>query len=234
MEPGRLIAAGRDSEIFEFGPDLVLRRALGDRSLNDEARVMEFARSAGYPVPSVHEVRAGGTELVMDRVVGPTQLVALLRRPWTIGRQAAMLARLHERLHAITAPEWLPPVPDGGNRLLHLDLHPLNVILTGSGPVVIDWTNARAGEDITDVTLTYVLLRCAQPAEEGLPARIVDAFRKRFAASFLSHFDSGDVAQRLPAVVEAKCEDQNMTEAERAAMRDLADESRGWQGRTPR
>ena len=29
MEPGRRIASGRDGDIFEFGPDLVLRRARG-------------------------------------------------------------------------------------------------------------------------------------------------------------------------------------------------------------
>lgn len=29
--------------------------------------------------------------------------------------------------------------------VLHLDFHPANVMLTSGGPVVIDWTNARAG-----------------------------------------------------------------------------------------
>jgi Ser/Thr protein kinase RdoA (MazF antagonist) len=45
----------------------------------------------------------------------------------------ALLAGLHDRLHALAWPGAAP-----GEALLHLDLHPLNVILRGSGPVVID------------------------------------------------------------------------------------------------
>ena len=55
-----------------------------------------------------------------------------------------MLADLHDRLHEIAGPDWLPGMPDGGDRLLHLDLHPLNVIMSPNGPVVIDWPNAAA------------------------------------------------------------------------------------------
>ena len=43
-----------------------------------------------------------------------------------------MLADLHDRLHVIPAPDWLPGVDDG-DRLVHLDLHPMNVMLTPVG-----------------------------------------------------------------------------------------------------
>ncbi len=46
-----------------------------------------------------------------------------------------------------------------GDRLLHLDLHPGNVILGPSGPVVIDWTNAPVGDPAVDAALTWVILR---------------------------------------------------------------------------
>ena len=55
-----------------------------------------------------------------------------------------MLADLHDRLHVIPAPDWLPVDLDGGDRLVHLDLHPMNVMITQSGPIVIDWTECRA------------------------------------------------------------------------------------------
>ena len=75
--------------------------------------------------------------LVLELVDGPTMLADLGRRPWRLARHARTLAELHARLHK---------VPYEGERLLHLDLHPDNVLLSARGPVVIDWTNARAGD----------------------------------------------------------------------------------------
>ena len=50
-------------------------------------------------------------------------------------RQAATLAELHLRLHEIEAPDFLPPAPvGGGDKVLHLDLHPLNVMVGPKGP----------------------------------------------------------------------------------------------------
>ena len=69
---------------------------------------------------------------------------------WPAGRGgprgiARVLAALHDRLHQITAPEGLRRPFGTGERIVHLDLHPLNVMLTAGGPVVIDWTNAADG-----------------------------------------------------------------------------------------
>ena len=80
-------------------------------------------------------------------------------------RGARMLADLHDRLHAIPAPEWLPQMPGDGTSLVHLDLHPLNVIMhPDRGPVVIDWANASRGDALFDVGVTYVLLTCPRDA----------------------------------------------------------------------
>ena len=40
IEPGPLLASGRDGDIFEFGPGLVLRRARSGRVIEGEARVI--------------------------------------------------------------------------------------------------------------------------------------------------------------------------------------------------
>ena len=116
---------------------------------------MEHARRHGYPVPRVLEVTADA--LVLERIAGRTMAQELRRRPWTVRRHAALLARLHQRLHEIPAPSGLAAVSEG-DRLLHLDLHPENVILSASGPVVIDWTNARRGDPPLDVALTWVIV----------------------------------------------------------------------------
>ena len=104
---------------------------------------MAFVRSQGYPAPEVFEVSEDGTDLVMARIDGPTMVQAGAARPWNLRRFGRQLAELHQELHHLPAPAWVPDAPCGsGDRLLHLDLHPLNVLMTHDGPVVIDWPNA--------------------------------------------------------------------------------------------
>ena len=104
-QAGERLASGRDSDIFECGDGLVLRRSRAGTSMAVEARTMEYARGHGFPVPAVHEVSEDGTELVMERIDGTTMLAVLGRQPWTIPGQGAVLAELHERLHEIPAPD---------------------------------------------------------------------------------------------------------------------------------
>ena len=223
IEPGPLLASGRDSDIFECGSGRILRRARHARSLEPEARVMEYVRAHGFPVPAVQCVQAGGTELVMDRVDGPTMIDDAAAHPWRLWRHARTLADLHSRLHEIPAPEWLEPLADGGDRVVHLDLHPLNVILSPRGPVVIDWTNAHRGDGLTDVALTWVLVATARAPGGHFRQLQVRVFRALFIRSFRRGFDRRAVSARLPAVARAKTGDSNMSPAEQAAMLRLAD-----------
>src|SRR5439155_10131944 len=132
-ELGPLLASGRDADIFAYGRDLVVRRSRRGRSMEREARIMRYVARHGYPAPRVEDVRANGSELVMERIDGPTMLEVLSKRPWTLRRNAGRLAMLDHRLHEISAPDWLERVFGGGDRVIHLDLHPLNVILSSSG-----------------------------------------------------------------------------------------------------
>lgn len=50
--------------------------------------------------------------------------------------------------------------------IIHLDLHPQNVLLGPTGPVLIDWPNAQEGRPSLDVTLSAVIL--AQVSVSGL------------------------------------------------------------------
>lgn len=67
---------------------------------------MEYARQHGFPVPAVHDLSDDGTDLVMERVYGPTMLAFIEKRPWALRHQGAVLADLHEQLHEIPAPAW--------------------------------------------------------------------------------------------------------------------------------
>jgi len=221
-ELGPLLAAGREDDIFAYGPDLVLCRSRRGRPMEREAKLMQYVAAHGYPAPRVHDVRAGGSELVMERIEGPTMLDVLSRRPWTFRRNAARLASLHRRLHGIRPPGWLDGFLGGGECLVHLDLHPLNVILAPSGPVLIDGTNAKAGAGAADVALTWLLMTAAERPAAPAHALAAGVVRALFVRAFLGHFDLAPVRALLPEVAAWKCEDRNMRPAETAAMRRLA------------
>jgi aminoglycoside phosphotransferase (APT) family kinase protein len=195
----RLIAAGRASEVFDLGDGRVLRRFKDGGDPAREAAVMRHARAHGVPIPRVLEVQEDC--LVLEHVDGPTMLADLRRRPWRAFRHARSLARLHARLHE---------VPFEGNRLVHLDLHPENVLLSQRGPVVIDWTNARGGDPALDVALTWVI--CSTAAG---PAG------RAFAQLFLRHVDRAAARRSLGEAIAFRLADPNVTDAERERVRRL-------------
>jgi aminoglycoside phosphotransferase (APT) family kinase protein len=219
---GPLIATGRDGDIYEFGQGLVLRKTRDGRSVESEARVMRYAAEHGYPVPKVGEVRVGGTELIMERVDGPMMADVIARQPWKLRQYASMLADLQDQLHEIPAPDWLPRLPDGGDRLVHLDLHPLNVMLAARGPVVIDWTNAAAGEALTDAAMTYVLLTCPRMEAAPVVQPFIRLVRSYMAGVFARRYRGPAFDARLVVAAEMKALDRNMTPPEVAACHRLA------------
>jgi aminoglycoside/choline kinase family phosphotransferase len=223
VEPqGPKIAEGRESEIFEHGPSKVMRVARDGRSLVDEAAIMGYVRSHGYPAPEVFD--AGEGYLVMERLDGPTMLDDAM--PFRIGRHARLLAALHERLHRIPAPSWMTreaPLP--GDRVVHRDFHPLNVLITSRGPVVIDWSNTSRGDPAFDVADAWVLFACAEASLSGIEALLAPVARRWFLRSFLRPLDEAAARRAIPAVVEHRLTDPNMTDSERVRMREFAEEA---------
>ncbi len=222
MTADDLLARGRDADVFTAGPGRVRRRSRGGRSQRDEAAIMTAVRAEGYPVPEVFAVSDDGVDLVMARVDGPTMLADLGRRPWRLRSHAATLARLHRDLGRIPAPAGLRPGAFPGDRVVHLDLHPGNVLLGQDGPIVIDWSNAGAGDPACDVAVTWALLACAESDATGVAAVVEQAFRSRFVRGFLRGVDRDAAAAVLPTVVAWKVADRNLRPAEAQAMRALA------------
>jgi tRNA A-37 threonylcarbamoyl transferase component Bud32 len=172
---------------------------------------MELARRHGFPVPAVHE--ADDRDLVLERIDGPTMLAELRERPERLEAHARTLADLHERLHAIAAPGSLRAPFGEGSALLHLDLHPANVLLGRDGPVVIDWPAAARGGAEADAAQTWLLVATSRAwADER-------ARRERFLATFLAAFDRARVDRILPAVAARRERDENVFDDERAAIR---------------
>ena len=181
---------GRASSVTDLGNGTILR--VGGRP-EREAAIMELARTHGFPVPQVHEVRPEA--LVLERIDGPTMGQAITRRPWELLRHVRSLADLHERLHTI---------PFDGRSLIHFDLHPDNVLLSRRGPVVIDWTNAHGGSAAADVAMTWLILETSA----GLPGRLIAwLFRRQVGRDVIRRGLADASAFRLA--------DPNVTDAER-------------------
>ena len=219
----KILASGRDGDIFEFAPGLVLRRARDGRSIAHEARTMHFVAEHGYPVPRIEDVRADGTEIIMERIDGPSMMDAMVKPPWKLGGHLRLVADLHDRLHRIPAPDWLPGMAGSGDRILHLDLHPLNVIMSASGPVVIDWPNARRGDPLLDVAVTYALIACADIPLPRLAAAPMGAVRTPLLDRFFARRYVGAAFYgRVAEMAELKCFDPNMSPNEVRSLRRLA------------
>jgi aminoglycoside phosphotransferase (APT) family kinase protein len=137
-------------------------------------------------------------------------------KPWNVTGYARLLARLHARVHDVSAPstletqrEWarggipetdklpkelqqnvlrlLDSMP-AGNQLCHGDFHPGNIIVTPRGPVIIDWMTASKGSASGDVARAAIILEAAQ-APEGTPMRwLLEWVRKLFLATYLKTY----------------------------------------------
>jgi aminoglycoside phosphotransferase (APT) family kinase protein len=171
--PGRLIGAGRSADIYDIGSDRILRRYRSDYDSRREADLMIYLARAGYPVPAVYD--ANGRDIIMERLYGRDMIADVGRRPWLAGKYGRILADLHNRLHQIDAPPGLRPAFEPGDKVVHLDLHPANVMLTARGPMVIDWSNAAAGPPAADVATAYVIIAASETDLLPAPVRAVVA-----------------------------------------------------------
>ncbi|MFJ9081069.1 phosphotransferase [Streptomyces sp. NPDC102384] len=146
-----LIGRGRTADVYALDDRWVLRRYREGLDARGEGDVLAYVRAHGFPAP---QVRADGGlaagELVLERLTGPTQLDAMMRGELEAADAGRELAELLRRLHAVPARP--------GGRVLHLDLHPDNVIRTPNGPVVIDWANAEVGEPGLDWAMSALIL----------------------------------------------------------------------------
>lgn len=198
-EPGALLATGATALVYELDDHRVLRRYRDARWPVDRVvTATNTASAAGVPTPRV--LAAGGPDLVLERVDGPTMLAEMTAGHLPTDDAMTMLAQLHRTTHAIHRPAGdhdLPQRP-GGDSLIHLDLHPNNVLMAPNGPQLIDWENACWGPAGLDVAVTAVILACYALAyrndQATDPTDLLDAFLR--AAEPLTHLDEAVAFRR--------------------------------------
>lgn len=221
MVVGSLLASGRDADVFEDGPGRVLRRYRRGGDTAREVEVMRHVAAHGFPVPQVFS--AAGPDLVLERLDGPTALRALADGLITPEAVADHLFDLHQLLHRL--PALASPAP--GRSVLHLDLHPDNVMLTARGPVLLDWRNADDGPPEHDVALTAVIL-----AQVALDAGHPHAGSARTClCAFLARTGQLSAAS-IEAAVVRRTGDPGLTAQERGVL-DLAGDLVHTTGRRP-
>lgn len=97
-------------------------------------------------------------------------------------RRAA--TRIDPRLRAV-----LSQVPEsaGPQSFCHGDLHPGNVILSPTGPVVLDWFDACRGDRVAEIARTWLTTSpegSTRPAHlPGATARVLDVMSRAYAAA---------------------------------------------------
>lgn len=199
--------------MFIRSDGLLVKRTRTGRDLRREAEMMLYLSGHGIPVPRVYE--ATEDELVMQYVPGPRMSEEIGRKPWLAGSLGEELADLHHRLDLIPAPGFL----SGEGNLLHLDLHPGNVVLGPEGPVVLDWASAGKGDRRLDVALSWVSLAVAHLAP------VMKLTRWRFLRSFMANVDP-EAKNAIPEAARIRLARHDRDPRERAALQKLMDRER--------
>jgi aminoglycoside phosphotransferase (APT) family kinase protein len=216
--PGRQVGLGRSADVYDIGSGRVLRRYRDPaRSAWYEAKVMQWARAHGVSVPEVFD--ADGPDIVMEKVSGPTMLADAVRGPWRLARHAAALARLHAQVHAVPGPDWLRAPFGDGETLLHLDLHPENVLMSPRGPVVIDWEGAGRGSAQADLAVCWVVLTTSQVPGSLWQRAVGGAAQRWFGDAVLRHAGVPVGAAWRAEAARFRLLDPNLRPAEAARVR---------------
>ena len=189
-------------------------------AIEREFAITRLARAAGLPVPAAEEMLHidGRLGIVFERIPGTSLLKILAARPWRLISTSRLLADYHARMHACSLPPEAPGqreqieqgiawakdlsetekqsilavlarLPDA-NALCHGDFHPDNILITGHGPVIIDWMTGRRGHPLADVARTILIIQTGSlpPGISSAMRLLIDASRSWLVTIYLAHY----------------------------------------------
>ncbi|MAT44106.1 MAG: hypothetical protein CL609_17365 [Anaerolineaceae bacterium] len=155
-----------------------------------EATIHQQVQKHSLPIPKLIEETHfnGRAGIVYERVQGPDMLTVLFQKLWRLPCLIQQMATLQSQLHQVQISE-LPTLKDkirydissvalltqsekdqlikhldqlpNRSNLCHFDFHPGQIILTESGPVIVDWITACQGDPDGDIARTLTLLKFA-------------------------------------------------------------------------
>ena len=214
-----------------------------------EARIARSVHEAGVPSPAINEIVEvdGRKGLVYERLDGVSMLEDMNARPWRLFGHARLLADLHMQVHqhAVTglpsykdrlrsdiretsqlpddlrskALAMLDQLPDG-NSVCHGDYHPGNILLTKSGPVVIDWMTACTGSPWADVARTSLILGIGAKAAGKQVSPFLRMAIRLYHHTYLQHYRvlkpdrTGELSRWRPVLAAARLNENIISERE--------------------
>lgn len=208
-----LLVVGTTADIFLTDDNRVLRRYRGAHDATTEAALMRHVAQHGFPVPELYS--AEGSDLIMERLHGPTLLQALAAGELSLHDAAEIMADLHRWLHSVPAPADAA----AGDVVIHLNLHPGNIVLSEShGPALVDWTNARTGSPDLDIAVSAIILGEVAVDSAGDYSRAARAMLVAFLA-----VAGGDPLAQLDAAIRERLEDPTLVAGEKALVAPAAE-----------
>jgi uncharacterized protein (TIGR02172 family) len=218
------IGSGRTAALYGWGEGRVLKLYQPWISTREFAE-FEFSRAravceAGVVAPQVYEIVQvdGRFGLVYERIEGRNMLDDMLKRPWTLFRDARRMAEVHAAMHSAPSENaaGLPDLHDRtadrlhrctllgdelkqkllarlqalprGKSVCHGDFHPLNILLSPRGPFVIDWMDASIGSPVADVARTLLLFECGPRSLTGVTRWILAALTGSIRKVYLRRY----------------------------------------------
>jgi len=228
---------------WEEGKILKLyREGFSPDDVDYEQRLARIVHASGLPVPAAFDIVEvnGRRGIVYQRMDGPSMLETINKHPGQLRRSMRQLADLHIEMHTRSVPE-LPsqrerlqrkiqraqPLPDDlkaaalqalealpdGDRLCHGDFHPGNILLTASGPIIIDWIDATRGNPVADVARTRLLFTTARLPGFSVLALILRLANRWLLEQYLRGYFASQPNERkvldawMPVVAVARMEE---------------------------
>lgn len=119
----RLIAEGREAEIFAWEDGRVLRLFRDTDAASRLQREATAMRAVRQVVPLVPEVFGdtvvdGRPGLIMERIDGVDLITAVARKPWLVWHISTTTGRAHAEINGIQAPPEIEPLHDRLERLI--------------------------------------------------------------------------------------------------------------------
>lgn len=152
----------------------------------------------------------GKRGIVYEKLVGSTLLKTMKNNVFKIKKSIQMVAENHVKLSKYNTnelPDIKKIIKDSMNRidenildedkkklindyidrlpeingLCHVDFHPDNIIITKSGPKIIDWCNAASGDPCADAAVTAIIFTlCNNPPGTGKVINVLSKVLARY------------------------------------------------------
>lgn len=221
--------------------------------VEDESRIAQAVHAAGIPAPAIGEIVEvnGRRGLIYERIEGISMLQDMNSHPWTMLRHARSLAELQIRIHRQSIPglpsykehlqyaisttrhlneklrdrylHLLVSLPDD-QVLCHGDYHPGNVIITRSGPVIIDWMTACSGCPWADVARTSLILTIGPKGAGKQLSSLLRIAIQLYHQMYLNHYlktvpDKSNELKRWSPVIAAARLNENIAPEREALLK---------------